>query len=256
MIPNDALIRRIPAFIAEEQRLRIEAIVFASDAIAACLDDVRAIANNIGDKIDSISRSQRTRIFICAWTIVDGIHAIRNLMQSLHFTSAKIQDFIEKYESATLLRNKFDHLNQNVENLAQSQRRRPPIFGALSYCYLPPTEVQKVREGANPKCASLVTLTTGKIRTPWGVQMFNPLNRDVTVPVGGFQFEAFDQTIVLEEAVDALEAVVLELNDGLNVQITDIARQLSKDSGKSVDELMRYDSEGLHLSIEIEFPDA
>jgi hypothetical protein len=63
-------------------RLRFEALVFAADVLTFAFSSIRDITARYGADILSISLHDRIALFTHAWTMVDQIHILRELIKT------------------------------------------------------------------------------------------------------------------------------------------------------------------------------
>ncbi len=135
MLADDAFLRQLPTGIAPEQAVLIETLVYCADAVETSYDAIRLTALTHGDQAArSMNRSARVRMFTDAWTIVDCIHVARQVLQALAYPTAAATQFQTKYEIASQLRNKMDHVVGQARNHS-NRKDQPPLLGMISYCY-------------------------------------------------------------------------------------------------------------------------
>ncbi|MGC2224784.1 MAG: hypothetical protein WA624_21685 [Methylocella sp.] len=143
MLAADSILRHLPARIQPDIRLRLEALVIAADVLTFAFCSIKDITARYGRSILSVSLQDRIALFTHAWTIVDQIHVVRQLIKTM--TDGQMgpiqRNFYDTYESATLMRNKMDHLAEAAQNLAGRKGMRPPIFGAISYFLVEPHQM-------------------------------------------------------------------------------------------------------------------
>ncbi|MFT3965394.1 MAG: hypothetical protein QM690_05885 [Sphingobium sp.] len=76
-------------------------------------------------------------MFSDAWTIVDQVHVVRQVVSVLTDKKTRAEDtqaYIDDFASAHILRNKMDHLNQNLPNRVKSSSEyTQAMFGMLSF---------------------------------------------------------------------------------------------------------------------------
>jgi hypothetical protein len=135
MIPDDAFLRRIPANLDRTQTVYLEALVFSADTVRVSFNTIKNITGRFGKEICSAPSHARLELFIHAWTIIDRVHVVRELLLALDYATPKAVSFRETYEVATKLRNLMDHLKGNARNIADA-KHRPPLFGALCYVFI------------------------------------------------------------------------------------------------------------------------
>jgi len=254
MLPRNSILRSVPNSIVPLQVLEIGAFVFSTDVVAASFRRIVELASKFGSDLNAISDSDRIAMIVAAWTIVDHVHAIREISKAKMFAkSEQAVAFKTKYESATLLRNKLDHLASNIPNLASSTMRRPPVFGVLSYFVSGP--IIKGADGI-PKIGGgeIVTLMAGNLtHDTYRLGMANPIGRTIRLPVSLFRFEAFDQALELDAMVADLERFTRILNEKFGAAVEAALEAKSKESGISITDLKKSRGGGLMAAVTIEF---
>ena len=240
MLPGDAFLRRLPKILYPEERLRLEALVYSADVIEANYQSIVSITSRYGEKIAEIQQTERTQLFMLAWSIVDHLHACRQLLTSLELNSEPAKKFIEETESATILRNKMDHLNQQIGNLSKFKDTRPPLFGALSYIYMP------IPRGNIPsKGGVTILISAGTWSHGVNAQFVNPAGLKLRLPICEFYLQAFDQHLPIEKAALSLRDVIIEVNDLVEKVSREQIQNISKEKGIPVEQLSENFAEGL-----------
>jgi hypothetical protein len=125
MAPPVAL-RHLPARLDPTERLRLEATVFAADALLFAFSSIREITARHSSGISSIPRHERTALFAHAWTMVDQIHVLRQLLHAMRNgqMGPNQKKFYDTSEPATKIRNRMDHLNATIPSRASPA---PPL---------------------------------------------------------------------------------------------------------------------------------
>ena len=84
--------------------------------------------------------SERSAAFIDAWSIVDKLHNIREILRSDEyiFAGEHVDGFLEATSVVSKLRNKMDHLHGNIKNLAgkaKAGKPHPPLLGIIEFSW-------------------------------------------------------------------------------------------------------------------------
>lgn len=198
LVSEDSYLRRLPVGLHPENRLRMDAIVVASDIVSQCYQDLSKLGAEIGATFGEIGPLQRAAFIGFAWSIVDQLHAVRQLVTPPRGIPAgpATQRFLDAAEPATLLRNKMDHLRNNLSNLSAKKGERYPLFGAISY----------VLSNTDPQSGGLLmTVSSGALHGGDLFPAVNPAGRSYSTPVGLLQLNAFDFTFEFSPALAALQ---------------------------------------------------
>jgi len=247
VLPEDAFARRLPTGLAPIQALQIELLVYCADAAETSYGAIKLIALSLGEKImEPANRLARLQMFIHAWTIVDSVHVARDMLQDLGYSKAT--DFRNKYQVATALRNKMDHVSEQAQNLV-TWKNAPPLFGMLSYRHI---RVEEIDGEFRPAGGGVIGVSHGVIRKSSNVgDLVNVaglsapvVNPDEIAQFGrvadNFQLSAFKLMLPLEAAASDLSALMNELNDFLSGALPAQLEQHAKSEGLQLDDVMGW----------------
>jgi hypothetical protein len=122
MLPDNSFLRRLPANLAPVNRIRLEALVFSSDALIHAYLSLCELAARVSDTDHSFTPRDRMALFSYAWMIVDQLHVLRQLIRAIvnDPPGPNQAKFLELSESAHLMRNRMDHL----AGLVKTSRRK------------------------------------------------------------------------------------------------------------------------------------
>lgn len=248
MLPNDDFLRHLPVAISAVDRLRLETLVFAHDLMEIAygrLCELGLIFNE-----EHKSDYQRVAMFGDAWTIVDQVHVVRQVLLSLTGADRKADTltFISDFSAAQSLRNKMDHLNQNIPNRAKSKVNGNALFGQLSFFRpFPDRWDQGLQEGEIR--GELMVISAGAMPDPMlGGVAFDDL--DIHLPICSFKLEAFDQSLLLERAVNCLRALLMRLSNDTKLQFAHMVDEITGNGTLTREELLRSTSGHIVLRME------
>jgi hypothetical protein len=211
MISENSFFKKLPEGMNLEQRLILEGIGWAIQMLSLSYDKLKAAASQVDVTSDTYPTSQATEMFACCWSIVDQCHMLRNLLERMNpATDGLIATFIEKFEAATLIRNAMDHLHQKISNIAKKKDPMPPLFGALCFAVISNEDISDSGTGLVViKGGTLVVLTAGALTHPTHKFQFDsPPGRVTEIPLGMFQFTAFEHCIDVSQMMIDLAALV------------------------------------------------
>jgi hypothetical protein len=233
LIPFDSFLRKLPHCVASQQRLEFDAIVMASDITSLAYNQLRSFAIEVGPSSDAISELNIPMAISACWTIVDQLHAIRQLLnfqaKAIEDIGPKTKQLLNNLSVATAIRNKMDHLKDNIGNLSKSKFPQSPLFGSVSYFY-----ASNIDDSRGFAITAYSAALLGQQRVP----IVNPIERPFVLPVGLFEFSAFGETL-------KVEPLLKELMEYFEIMISDIEKQVSsaaiahaEENELSLDELM------------------
>lgn len=248
LVSDDSYLRKLPVGLDPESRLRMDAIVVASDIVSQAYQELFRLGAEIGANLGKIGNPLRATFIGLAWSIVDQLHAIRQLLMPPRAKSAGpvTQRFLDAAAPATFLRNKMDHLKNNLLNLSAKKGERYPLFGAISY----------LLSNSDPESGGmLMTVSSGALH---GGELFpavNPLGRSFTTPVGLLQLHAFDLTFELSPAFAALQdyIAVTEVNAEKKMRAT--AEAEAKKGLHTIEELLAHLGGSPVVAVAFEYAD-
>jgi hypothetical protein len=234
MLAHDSILRHLPSRVQPETRLRFETLVFAADVLTFAFCSIRDITARYGADISSISLHDRVALFAHAWTMVDQIHILRELIKTTT-TGGQMgpnqKSFYDTYEPASLMRNKMDHLTRMFPNLASRKGIHPPFFGAISYFLVEAHHMVRTPAGVVVDAGTIITVASGSVKGDKAlIPMPNPAARPIHPPTSQFMLAAFDWELNLEEAVKALQAILNKASEQIG---EDLKRQCEAESARS-----------------------
>ncbi len=190
-------------------------------------------------------------MFSDAWTIVDQVHVSRQVL--LHLTGqnckSDTQAFIDDFVTAQTMRNKMDHLNQNLPNRAKANGRTNALFGLLTF-FKPYADRWEQGVKAGEVRGDLLVISAGSMPQEMvGSVAFDGL--DIHLPICSFKLEAFDQSLLVERAVIQLRALLRRLSDDSESKFRAKVDTIVATTGLAHDELMQ--SATGHVTIRMDF---
>ena len=236
-LPDGACIRALPFVVDEAQRFRVDAMVMCADIVAAAYAQMieLALRSKWEEKQNEEFRSGHLDIamFQHAWSMVDQIYSLRKLLSSLEFTGDDVDAFLATTKSAYVLRNRIDHLDQRIPNIAASKGKSRSLFGSLSYFVLgaavgePEVQVFAVAQHADPVRPGE---QIASVRIPGELRM----------PIGNFVLTAAGEELDLDAAVLALGPVMARTNEGLEKSIRAQAAEKAAEHGVEQTSLLAH----------------
>lgn len=209
LVPDDSFLRKLPHTLAAPTRMKIDGLVFAADAISHNLETLREAAQYIGSDGDRVSIRLRTAMLVAAWSIIDNLEAIRQILSSFRSSHSEFgpnsRALFDALEPVRQMRNKMDHLAGNIRNLANSKGNRAPLFGSLSYVWC---------DDPNFRTVYSIVIQTGLIHGKELFQFINPTGETLRLPADLFQLEAFGIRVSLRGLATVFRSW-LEENEGL-----------------------------------------
>lgn len=220
MIPENSFLRKIPWAFKTNDRMELEAIAFAIDAIY--LRHRRILDWAAKCEPESFSKTphnERLELFLDLWSIVDQVYVLRQLLGKLsHLTS--VAEFLNITKDVGLMRNGMDHLPQKISNIA-SKKKSMPVYGAFSF-----GRFYWDSSGVNIENFEIYTITAGSLTHrlhEWPVPNPATPGRILEIPVGMFEFSSFDCTLDISSLVRSLKAIINISDKNIERTIRDFA---------------------------------
>ncbi|MFT8930761.1 MAG: hypothetical protein ABF976_06340 [Acetobacter syzygii] len=190
--------------------LESQIIKFTTVSAYSCMEEMEKILEIIKNDPEfpnSIlaDHSIVDNLFNNAWTIVDRVFLSRKVLIKQN-KSDIIKEFISSTSALNMVRNKMDHIYQNIENMEKSKNQLP-ILGVITCTFAP--------DGTSSSPRNLILSNSDfipgkKIRlqaVPPKEELY-PLDR----PVCHIKLHAFEQTIDLFRVVSLLRQSTNALN--------------------------------------------
>jgi hypothetical protein len=236
-LPKGAFIRALPFVVDETQRFRVDAMVLSADIIASAY--VQLIEVALRSKWEETQNEELRSghldiaMFQHAWSMVDQIYSLRLLLRSLSLSGDEVDAFMSVTASAYILRNRADHLDQRIPNIATSKGSSRSLFGSLSYFVLgaavgePEVDVFAVAQQADP------------IRPGERIAEFR-IPGEMRMPIGNFVLTAAGEELELDAAILKLGPVMTRTNERLEKSIRTQALEKAVEHGIEQSKLLAH----------------
>ena len=258
MLASDTFFRQVPKALEVRQRLILEGAGWAINSIYWAFDQLKAAAREV--KFDAAGHDSEHGIFVSCWSIIDQCHMLRKLLSELPILpGGPTEYFIKNYERVTLIRNAMDHLHNQLNNLAESKKQRPPIFGVLSFCMFTDDDMAEQPDGSKKALGcQVVALTAGSLthqNHTWHIA--NPTGKRIEVPLGCFEFEAFDHIVSFSELIEDVNALVNHYNTEIKQKIDEGIRAAASEKGLDTEAVLKErGGGGIKIAMKVRFSDA
>lgn len=221
MIPETSILRNIPWGIRTDDRIKLQAMAFAIDAIYLRHSWILNWATRCKrESFANTPHHERLELFLNLWSIIDQVDILRQLLSKLgHIPS--INEFLKTAEISKLMRDKMDHLPEMVPNLAKKTKPSPPIYGAFSFgrFYLD-------QAGIDIENVEIYSITAGSFTHKthyWPLPAPATAGKILEIPVGMFEFSVFDWTLDVSSMVRNLPLLVNVLSANLESALKEVA---------------------------------
>lgn len=253
MLTDKSFLRQVPHALEMKTRIALEGVGWAIDSISIAFEAMRVLAVDFDVSVNSTTNEHH--LFVHCWSMVDQCHMLRSLLKRLPpKLGGEIEAFVHKTEPYTLIRNSMDHLPSMIENIVKSEKTRPPIFGALSFCKL---SADDVNDGRAVSC-TVVSVTAGSL-TPSneGWQILNPSGKELAFPVGAFEFEAFGHVVSLSDLMKDVQRLVEHFDRVTGPELDARIRAVVKKGGFDMEKhLSLRGGGGLKIALKVGFLEA
>lgn len=255
VLPDGAFIRALPFAVDEIQRFRIDALVVSADILASAYIQMIDLAlRSSWEEAQSGEASLRhieVAMFQQAWSMVDQIYSLRLLLKSLDFAGEDIDAFMAATECAYILRNRMDHLDARIPNIAASKNQPRSLFGSLSYFVI------GVAVGTPDVDVFIVNRQIEPLRPPEQIgSVLMPA--EIRLPIGNFVLSVADQRLDLDSAIMTLGPVIIRTNQRFEKSIRDQVTEKASEHGIDESALLAHSGAGykIMLALKIDQPPA
>lgn len=236
---NDRFVDRLPIALSKAQRMRIEAIILAVDTIDCDINDIDRFrkGQQTRDDEEQLSSADRAWLFRATWSIVDRMHTISRMLAGQ--TDIKLKrdhPFYSLAEVASRMRNRMDHLSDNLNNL-KTKRASGPILGALTYTRVKQEAIRIVDGKVNFLAHQLVLIAASPINHDWRVNI-SELVQDIYYPVSPPIFWAFGDRLDLYQVKSSVDNIRNLLNDQGAAAWNEQRHSIADDASIDADDLL------------------
>jgi hypothetical protein len=241
VLPPDSFFRQIPHALETRARLILEAVGWAIDSILISFDDLKTVA--LATSSSEASGELDHRLLVHCWSIVDQCHMLRSLLQRLSKTPhSDIDQFVEKTEPFTLVRNSMDHLSDRLDNMLKAKISKPPVFGAVSWIGITSENVRDHQLAGY----TLWNVSSGTVvaQPQWAIAPVGVREINSGEPVSHFKFEAFDHFLDISELIEEIGRLVDHFEGIVKPRIEGNIREGAKKRGLDPDEVLKARGSG------------
>lgn len=239
MISEESFLRRIPLAYETKGRMELEAIAFAIDAIYLRHNQIfKWAANCDEDTFLKTPHRERLELFLNLWSIVDQVDILRRLLKPLKVNEG-ISDFFKIIEPVSDMRNAMDHLPGKINNLADKKGRITPIYGVFSF-----GKPTLDTNGIAIEYLEIYTMTAGSLTHKshkWSIATPLP-GKIIDIPVGMFEFSAFDTTLDISALVRSLSLIVHMFDTKVRPKMEAKIRSAAKEQGLDAEKIISESS--------------
>lgn len=271
MLDVGSFFRRVPAGLALEQRLLIDAMAFSIDAVYTSYDAMRARAALIGIPDKGMDHGNLVYLTMQARAVIDHGDMLVQLLSSflreytLEVTGEFehvamdieiiqfLRNYCGKWQTLRDSRNFFAHINGNLAKLSAIDRATP-VHGSLSYIHFRGNGEDKL-----PK-ASIITICAGALsHDKYSASSANPCGKEIEYPVGMFEFHSFGrrirdrQSINLSDFFFDTQSVVQKFDNEIQEHITQQLKIYAREQGHEEEKILGRRASGLTVVMDIEF---
>jgi hypothetical protein len=246
MFAENSLIERPPEIFEMKLRLSLEAIAFSIRAILTSLSAIEEICGYL-NKSHRLPDNSHTVLCMNCWSIIDQTNMLCLLLNFLdNGRSEYISKFVKKHQIMKKLRDKMDHLNSNIPNLAAKKKTQSTIFGCLSFFQYP-----AIREDGSEddSFGVIYGIPFGSSIREYGFRAPNPFGKTISARLSLFTFSAFDLTVSMDELSNDIRDLIINLEGHLSSLITKAVED-HKPDGITVEEFLAQPPLGLVISVD------
>lgn len=238
LISEESFLRRIPSCLDAKTKVIYHSIAHCISSIDINYQRIKTIlSGEIGNSSPNIDYHSRINLFSTAWSVIDHAHMLRQIFLTFQSPRKEIyENFINFTKDVSKLRNKMDHLHNNVNNIARSKDVVDPLFGSFQWYALKFDGV-----------SSIENVTGYYVTTYWSAGQIHDKHKanlgrclaegeQVEFPFGRFVLSAFDIEINISKLYFELSDIVNHFNLNVRESIEGLIRKEAAERGISPDE--------------------
>ncbi|WP_140867721.1 hypothetical protein [Sphingomonas oligophenolica] len=230
VIAEGSFHRRIPAGLAPESRIAMDAIILCADIVTCDWRRLQHGLLTIGMETEGITPLQRADLWGAAWNIVDQIHLAREIARRISSSppGPATQAFLNDTKVTTLVRNCMDHIPEMLPQHGIS-KKQTPIFGVLNWFFWPnPPEYPYF--GFSMSAGSSASTRSWIVKPPSDEWLRSPLH--------GISLQSFDHEILLDRLVRTFRIWIAACDPSLEEQVLSQLAEYAERSGESFEALI------------------
>jgi hypothetical protein len=240
LFKNESFVANPPSGVPPKDRICLQGIAFTMEAAMQAIANIKTITGQLNPQNGNFDAAVKLSLYANAWNVVDQIHMLRQLLDK----AAKgkplpqpILNFTKKYEQATTLRNRMDHLDMALDNLGRMKKAQSLAFGSLGYYHA--LDPRKNANGEMVEFGLSVIVMFGNLTNKHHkFPLVSPRGFGVCNPTGFFQLSAFDVTFPFYRLEQELPDLADFLDASIEPAITKQLQDLSKQMGSDISELL------------------
>lgn len=252
-LPRGAFLRALPFTVDETQRFRIDALVLCAEIVASAYVQMIELALRAKweESKDNATCFEHLDIamFQHAWSVVDQIYSLHKLLKSLKFQGEDVDLFVSSTETAFRFRNRMDHLDERIPNIAASRNQSRSLFGNLSYI------VSGEAVGTPTVKAFLVTQHADPVRPSEKIGSVQ-IPSELRMPIGNFALSAAGDIMDLDAAILTLGPIMTRTNDEIEKSIRAQVAVKSAEDGIPESKLLTHFGGRLKLMLAVNVDEA
>ncbi len=213
ILDTQSPLRELPASVPRNQALFFDGIRFSIQMAGLAYHRLLPVLQQLA--IDGFERGRRAdeeqviAALIDAWTVIDSLHRLRELVRQTPGVKQRdsgIRLFFAKTADVTALRNRIQHINQEVLELAATGH---PLLGVLSWATI--TQPATGKGCVAALLAGSVATAEYKITMPW--------DQSIQGDVGFVSLEAAGTRVMLADVLDSGIGLVRAFEEALRPRV-------------------------------------
>ena len=217
LIGDDSPLRQLPSGLNIKQTLFLDAIRYCVEMADMSHCRLQQTLTELTSKFKS--EKETTNIGTAslhalsdAWSIIDSVNRLRTLLNQMPYLKKKspgLISFSKQTEVVEELRNIFQHLNHEIDNLIQN---KSTAFGILNWV---------VPFDSSAKRCYICSLQPGTIFNR-GFPLINPAGKCIAYPIDMITLIAGGKTVCLSDVMNHVSKLISSLENGLGKQIKEL----------------------------------
>lgn len=209
LVGEDSVLRKLPSALDKRQLRMLVAIRYSIEMYDVAYQSILELLNQIemGDKLQSKSKTLYPLVFTHAWSMVDSANRLQVLLKHMPNVKrgSRFKANFRKLTAFESLRNPIQHLNNEILNRSKDIDVEP-IWGSLSWAKIIERDPLKVH---------VFTLIPGSLEKHSGRLLVNPAGKSFHGGVDHVNLSAYGTTVSLSDTYRTIANISKMTEDSL-----------------------------------------
>jgi hypothetical protein len=229
MLSPQSFFRRIPTALSLSNRRLIGALVYAYDGADLSYKRMKEVAHAYSlpkERSETVESGwtpeNRLAIVVDAWTCIDNLNRMRRLVTRFQYGDPRpdeVEKLLDALKPAQAIRNRIQHLDEDIFE-SKNCTEGHPVLGAITWIDSRVSEGRALFGVSSGPTIDAGKMLSRKIKSP-----------TVIAEVGDFELMASDQTVNMDELINAAHLFMAKFERTLQSGISTTLRKAAEEKG-------------------------